>query len=868
MLCNVRLKKTYQSSILFFFIILIVGINPLFGRQVGKFSCIGDITKFGDDTTIVVSDTMVAMSERVRVFRTYHPDTISDTPSIFFIIDNSTSMSGENGIDMPGNRFTVTLVFIDSLMKYFPGSEVGLAVFSTGLYFNPADKPGIFQTVTSPTRMGLDSTGGFLPLLTLNGTYGSQTGYEILKEVLAIDTGVLTYPTILTSNSGTNINAAFDAALQAFTMAKFAKNNQFIFLFSNGEATLPQDGIPTAFTAAAHCPTTCTVFFTMSNQVPTSLKTYTTNCQVNNYSSSNPESQAWAYNDTTFKALMEFLRAFINIYIIKPPPIPWTLVLNGQSSIVWSVVDSTFSFNNIFSLTGQITPFNIQLINPKNETTTNNFQVQTQNGLASTWRNSYDVKLWDRDLVFQSAEGVTLTLIKSYVDSMQLRFDFSPGDANYHYTQAAVELFNTNALVSDREVLTLTKGTGNFFTGKIKRIVAPAATLSNGTLEHAEKDTFIAFFRNSETPKLPLDTFKTSIPFTISPNAIILTAATKDNNGNGYIDAINMTFDSDTSIVPTTNLTGFTVRFGSTTLPISAVQRTPGPNVRQWRLLISEPDATEPLQTFWTPTLQTRNMERIDDMSITCIDSVAPVIYRAINAKTDANDRTMDTVKVLFSEKIRSQSGTIFPIATAPNSIFALWQGNTSTSADNLLDNSLYFYEIVSDSIFYIHMTNGADLNADYWMSIKYDPVVIRDASVGNAPASNNRKVRIEILPGPHTRNGLNPLLHIKLTIKGKGSLISIEGIKIPADLAIAREVTLSIRIYNIAGKSIACLKPLNLFTKQGQSCAPICLSWDGLNNQGLKIAQGVYHAVVSINYPAASQIRDVKTIRSFGVWE
>jgi hypothetical protein len=327
-------------SVLFFISFIATSLQA---RQVGKFSYRGDIRTLDGDTTIQVSDTMVAMSEKVRAFQDVLSDTISTPPSIFFIIDNSTSMSGTNGNDPVGNRFTVTSALIDTVMAKFPQAEVGLAVFIGGLYYNPASKPGIFQTITSASRMGLDSTGAFVPLLTLNQTYGTQTGYQILKEVLAVNNGALTYASIPNLQTGTNINSGFDAAIQAYSATNFAKENQFIIFLSDGEANRPTSS-SSAFTAATNCPTTFTVYFTTGATVPTTIQTYTANCKINGYSTSNDSSNAWAYRNTTFDALMGFLMDHVLSIIIKDEIInPSTLVINSLSSTSWTIADSTFT---------------------------------------------------------------------------------------------------------------------------------------------------------------------------------------------------------------------------------------------------------------------------------------------------------------------------------------------------------------------------------------------------------------------------------------------------------------------------------------------------------------------------------------------
>ena len=75
---------------------------------VGKFSYKGALEDYNNDT-IRVNDTMIAMSEKIFSSTRVFADTLVDTPSIMFVIDNSTSMiSGYNtdATDRNGNRFT------------------------------------------------------------------------------------------------------------------------------------------------------------------------------------------------------------------------------------------------------------------------------------------------------------------------------------------------------------------------------------------------------------------------------------------------------------------------------------------------------------------------------------------------------------------------------------------------------------------------------------------------------------------------------------------------------------------------------------------------------------------------------------------
>ena len=492
------------------FVLLSFLFNSLSATPVGMFCYRNSPDSIRDDT-ILVSDTMVAMSGKIRVTGcTTRYDTISYSPSVFFIIDNSSSMGGTDGSDSAGNRFILASKIIDTIMSMYPMAEVGLAVFSGGLYYNPASKPAVLQTVTTPT-MGLDDTGAFIPLLTLKATYGTQTGYEILKEVLAVSNGALAYPSILENQQGCNICCGFDAAHQAFQTAIYSKDNQFIVFFSDGEANLP-NGSSELFTSATNCPATFTIFFTSPDTIPSTIMKYTSNCRANCYSPTNPKSKALAYNNSMLDSLKLFFIQNVFTVISVCTVRPYSITVNGITNHFWSQSDSAFHFSSIFPLQHFVTPFNYDIVNSDNTNIKINFWVKTQQNVSLS-PVTYDIRKWDRNIVFQNIAGETITACSGDLDSIQLKFDFAPGDARYNYTKVSIELFNTNTSVSDHENMLLAKGADNYFTGAIKCIIAPTAFPSNNVFEHADIDTFIAVFRNSETPKLPLDTLRITLPY-------------------------------------------------------------------------------------------------------------------------------------------------------------------------------------------------------------------------------------------------------------------------------------------------------------------------------------------------------------------
>ena len=117
-------------------------LSLLYSEEVGSLFYEGDICEL-KDSTITVSEKAVALSSIVKVFSLYSPGPMS---SIFIIIDNSGNMCYEypgGNPDYPmdrwGKRFSFIYNVIDTLRKWQPLKEVGLAIFREHLYFDPVD---------------------------------------------------------------------------------------------------------------------------------------------------------------------------------------------------------------------------------------------------------------------------------------------------------------------------------------------------------------------------------------------------------------------------------------------------------------------------------------------------------------------------------------------------------------------------------------------------------------------------------------------------------------------------------------------------------------------------------------------------------
>jgi hypothetical protein len=352
-------------------------------------------------------------------------------PSIVFIIDNSPSMRGSSqdrslGLDIDGSRFQVTKALLDTINKTFPDAEVGLVVFDNKLFFN-SDDDSMFKRMPADFNVPDDvREQAYVPLMQLNKKQkNGMSGIEYLKYILQVEKTPLSGSRLTTDlvyqpsgwdfedHGGTHINIAFDAAKEAMKSSSFAKENQYIIFFSDGDAN--QTTSPKRvdyFSEGENVPTTFTVYFTESatGSAPRSLQTMTRNIQSNNYSSSNPSSQLWTIQ-TNFDALMNLaMKNIFNPLILNIKQKPTTLIINNKTYT--TVIDSsTFNLGESLKLNDSLTRFDISV---KYSVKDDSLKIQKDTSLSI----SFNVIRSDQHAM---SEGITLDCSDTtyYTISMQ-----------------------------------------------------------------------------------------------------------------------------------------------------------------------------------------------------------------------------------------------------------------------------------------------------------------------------------------------------------------------------------------------------------------------------------------------------------------
>ena len=520
-----------------------------FAITAGKFSYTGAPEDYNGDT-MKVNDTMVAMSNQVFVKSQTLIDSIPDTPCVFFVIDNSPSMSFANGglplSDTNGYRYKVANAMIDTLYKHYPSAQVGFAVFDSALDFSTTLDPTVMSALPAPNQ----NMGAYMKLLTLNGSYEGTTGLALAHKYL--HDSLITLPSSVKTQFATTVNQAWDlvynqhrwrgstnidvgfaAAKNAMLLATHPKQDQYVVFQSDGASNCCGSTVWGFVTPGDSMPTTFTVYYNRDSiaAVPDidSMTKMTTNIRNDGYSVNNPRSNLWPFLVSTYSSLLNFLMN--NVYsAIATSSLagPSSITIGTQTATSW--IDSSFSFGTLFPLTGPVTPFtyniNYQLaVNGtvlKDTTHIVNFDVARTAGVSMD-TTKFQIQRWDRALAFRY-NGAPVSAITDQMDSVELRFGYSPGTANYGYSSVQVQLATRSGAQTDSEFYTLSRvGTTDTFSVKFKDTTVVPPVKGDGVLEHTSPvDTIVAIFRNHETPPLPMDTLRLSCPVFVSPGRIFL----------------------------------------------------------------------------------------------------------------------------------------------------------------------------------------------------------------------------------------------------------------------------------------------------------------------------------------------------------
>lgn len=364
------------------------------------------------------------------------------------------------------------------------------------------------------------------------------------------------------------------------------------------------------------------------------------------------------------------------------------------------------------------------------------------------------------------------------------------------------------------------------------------------------------------------------------PKPTVVNLFTRDFNGNGYLDAIEMTFDRDV-VIPdsfstqyvivdaTKDETGVYFSVDSIGFPIPS-------NKKLVMLYLREDKSTVSLQTGWKPYVTLDDMVTISHIKEKqCEDGAGPVIATVVKKVMNVNDPKEDIVTVTLSEDFQNKSGQDF-LSAGPTPIvtFNAWKLNGS-NADTVLDTALFegikVFNSKKDYSVAFKMSNGKDLSMNHLLNIVHDKGFVADKSNAiNPPNENNRKVPvkvmgnvgdIQIIPNPiipnfkfFKENKGKKLHHIpfhiaKNIVKTNGGAMIVIEIKLPITDGQLQKATAAFMVFDLAGNLVYSNENNdNIIPEEWQNKKDenekLCIIWHGFTSDGRKTAPGLYRMV------------------------
>jgi fibro-slime domain-containing protein len=351
----------------------------------------------------------------------------------------------------------------------------------------------------------------------------------------------------------------------------------------------------------------------------------------------------------------------------------------------------------------------------------------------------------------------------------------------------------------------------------------------------------------------------------------LVKAVTRDMDGDGYLDRLELHFDSTvTEVTNVANNVAVSAKYGSTTISgTTAVASNGGTSDSIFYVALTEVETKE-LQTGWLPLVTVNRFGTASgSRDFPSVDGAGAVIYKALYLppRNRSDAVRWDTIKIVLSEPVAS--APFKSLSLAPRDLINYYLLGTNLSASAL--QSAYFD------------TSGlGDYSKEYRMIVSSVEVTVRpdtdrvqlkgpvpDPSGNNPPPPNiARKALIEwgaqnnalifINPNPFVP-GVTPVPqkiveYYSNVVKGQtqmingvpqymGTIIAINMIK---PLKQQTDGTFgTATIYDMLGNII--MKSLKLKVASSSTIKDYGIAWDGRNENGRMVGAGTYLCIVTM---------------------
>ncbi len=368
------------------------------------------------------------------------------------------------------------------------------------------------------------------------------------------------------------------------------------------------------------------------------------------------------------------------------------------------------------------------------------------------------------------------------------------------------------------------------------------------------------------------------VPIEITgPKSQLVTATTRDFNGNGYLDAIELQFSKNITFPSSNYAQHMTIRYNSVYFEIDSVSPSPGAASNFFTVHLKEYTIQESPQTDWLPKITLDGIDELASVSgQECIDGAGPVIWSVTKKVNDASDATKDLVRVTFSERVQQDDGSPLASSMTPQSMFNVWisDGKGGFAPDTAVLSGIKALSLPGNTFVEFYMENGQSLEGHHLVSIRTDPEALADAG-GVSPVDENQKVRVvvignigDIVIGP------NPMVptsdHAEEVLlyhepyeayqwaKTAGAAITVDltlnNNRLAGEQDQVNTVSGLLMVFDAVGNLVYTRENDNVLPEKWRtsefdsSRVKLVFYWNGMTDQNMKAAPGLYRVIVFLD--------------------
>jgi hypothetical protein len=239
---------------------------------------------------------------------------------------------------------------------------------------------------------------------------------------------------------------------------------------------------------------------------------------------------------------------------------------------------------------------------------------------------------------------------------------------------------------------------------------------------------------------------------TYSGAAVTLDSAlTRDSNGNGYIDRIEIYWNSEITLPVNYSAGNLTIVSDGTVFQVDSIVPRRVAN-RKLIVFIREDSSRKVFQTSLKPLISITGIPSASDVaSFQTKDGAGPIIQSVVKYIFSPENRKSDVFRITFSEPIQGPGGKPFaPAQVKPEDVFMVLRMINNPAYVDTLTSALYnissFTKAVDDSMLEFEMTNGYDLTTDNYFVIRASPGEIYGFPEGASPSAINTPVRVDVI--------------------------------------------------------------------------------------------------------------------------